>query len=152
MYYSKFQLEYFRSYREKQSLKLAVPNSNLEGSGITYLVGENNSGKTTVIEAIFMHSDQRIRSSEKQNEGSPCFELYNTDGQLVRKLSLVRPNSYTLVEDPIIENSDSFEIIPSRRHWNSQLSGSGSIQGILNSTIKAQPRSPIERQRTIHSR
>lgn len=142
MIFKKFEIQFYRSFITKQSLKLAIPKKDQIGSGITYLVGENNSGKTTVIEGIFMNSEQKIRSSEKQSLGSPIFELYNNKGVLVRKLSLIRPNSYTLVENPKIPETDSFEIIPSRRHWQSSVSGRSTINRILNLTAKEQPRSP----------
>lgn len=142
MIFKKFELEFYRSFVTKQSLKLAIPKNDQIGSGITYLVGENNSGKTTIIEGIFMNSDQKIRSSEKQNAGGPSFELYNNKNLLVRKLSLIRSNSYTLIENPKIPDSDSFEIIPSRRHWQSSAGGRSNVSNILNSTAKEQPRSP----------
>lgn len=41
----------YRGFGEKQELEFALPNGE-KGSGLTFLVGANNSGKTTVIEAI----------------------------------------------------------------------------------------------------
>lgn len=40
-----------RGFSEEQSIEFAVPNGN-PGSGLTVLVGSNNSGKTTVLEAL----------------------------------------------------------------------------------------------------
>ncbi len=41
----------FRGYSEKQEISFSLPNG-ISGSGLTFLVGANNSGKTTIIEAI----------------------------------------------------------------------------------------------------
>lgn len=40
-----------RGFGKEQLINFAVPNNNA-GSGITFLVGANNSGKTTIIEAL----------------------------------------------------------------------------------------------------
>ena len=51
-YYKKFTIKGFRSFLEQQTLTLALPIIGKKGSGITYLVGKNNSGKTTLIEGL----------------------------------------------------------------------------------------------------
>lgn len=140
MNYSKFTIEYFRSFQGKQTLKLALPQISKMGSGITYIVGENNSGKTTIIEGLFLHNEQKIRSSERQSAGFPCFDLYDEQDSLKRKVTLLREGSYTLVEDPKIQDNDAFEIIPSRRHWHSGVSTTATINAIVNTTIKQTPR------------
>ena len=40
-----------RGFGEMQKIEFALPNGNL-GSGITFIVGGNNSGKTTILEAL----------------------------------------------------------------------------------------------------
>ena len=40
-----------RGYAEKRTIEFAIPNGDL-GSGITFIVGANNSGKTTIFEAL----------------------------------------------------------------------------------------------------
>lgn len=141
MNYSKFTIAYFRSFQEQQVLQLAIPQADKIGSGITYIVGENNSGKTTVIEGLFQHDQQKIRSSERQSAGLPCFELYDQNGELKRKVSLIRAGSYTLEENPKIADTDAFEIVPSRRHWTSGVSNTLTIEDVTHSTIKRTPRS-----------
>ncbi len=44
-------IEGLRGYSKKQKIKFAMPDGNA-GSGLTILVGGNNTGKTTIIEAI----------------------------------------------------------------------------------------------------
>lgn len=41
----------YRGFSKKREIQFAIPNGEL-GSGLTILVGTNNSGKTTIIEAI----------------------------------------------------------------------------------------------------
>lgn len=40
-----------RGFGERREIDFAIPNG-VEGSGITFLVGSNNSGKTTLLEAL----------------------------------------------------------------------------------------------------
>jgi predicted ATP-dependent endonuclease of OLD family len=141
MIFSKFIIGYFRSFQDPQVLKLAKPVPGKLGSGITFVVGENNSGKTTVIEGLFMNPEVKIKSSEMNSSGSPLFELYDEAGSLVRKLKLIREGSYTLQEDPILQRDQCFEIVPSRRHWDSTADSIDSVQSVLMSTVTQRPRS-----------
>lgn len=155
MQYTKFTIAYFRGFKEKQTLYFASPISGEPGSGITYIVGENNSGKTTIIEGMFMHDLQKIRSSERQSDGLPLFELYakenvienenpetaNEVEVIKRKLTLIRESSYTLTENPKVSDNLLFEIIPSRRHWQSGVTGARTIEQVVQETVKQTPRS-----------
>lgn len=51
MAYTKLGIHGYRSFGNRQEIDFAVP-SGKPGSGLTYLVGPNNSGKSTVIEAL----------------------------------------------------------------------------------------------------
>ncbi len=53
-----------RGFGEKQTIEFAVPN-NKPGSGLTILVGANNSGKTTILEAL--------RSFNSTSDNPPSF-------------------------------------------------------------------------------
>ena len=123
MRYSKFTIQHYRSFQDAQTLKFAQPDTGKSGSGITFIVGENNTGKTTLIEGLFLRDGEKIKLSERQQSGQPCFELYDSSGELKRKLTLIREGSYTLKEEPMIDDSEAFEIIPARRHWQSTTSG-----------------------------
>lgn len=124
--YSKFTIENFRCFEDQQSLLFAIPLDGKMGSGITYIVGENNSGKTTLIEGIWMKKDKKIKSSERLSGKDPVFSLFDSDGGLVRCVKLLREESFTLIEDPEIkDNKYLFEIISSRRNWNSNVSNRG---------------------------
>lgn len=48
----KLSINGLRGFGEKQSITFALPNDKDYGSGLTIITGSNNSGKTTIIEAI----------------------------------------------------------------------------------------------------
>jgi len=57
-----------RGFSEKRRLNLAIPNGK-EGSGLTTIVGPNNSGKTTIVEAFNALTKSKISFSEdKRNK------------------------------------------------------------------------------------
>jgi AAA15 family ATPase/GTPase/5S rRNA maturation endonuclease (ribonuclease M5) len=57
-----------RGFSEKRRLDLAIPNGK-EGGGLTTIVGPNNSGKTTIVEAFNALTKSKISFSEdKRNK------------------------------------------------------------------------------------
>lgn len=52
----KLTIEGFRGYSKETEINFAIPDGNNYGSGLTVLVGPNNSGKSTIIEAIHLLS------------------------------------------------------------------------------------------------
>ena len=60
----KLSIEGYRGFGEKQEIEFAIPNGK-EGSGLTFLVGGNNCGKTSIIEAL----------SAFNGKGSPTFSV-----------------------------------------------------------------------------
>jgi predicted ATPase len=139
MIYKKFTIKNFRCFSDEQSLSFAAPVAEKLGSGITYIVGANNSGKTTLIEGIWLTKNHKIKNSEKQLGKLPEFCLYDSADILKRKVHLIREESYTLVADPDITNNDElFEIISSRRHWDSPAGAIGTTKEVLVGTITGQ--------------
>ena len=116
MFYNKFSIAHYRGFQDEQALEFGTPEENRPGSGITYIVGENNTGKTTIIEGLRLRAEAKIRSSERQ-ESDPLFLLYDENDTEVRRVSLIREGSYTLQEEG--EKLGQFELVPSRRHWES---------------------------------
>jgi predicted ATP-dependent endonuclease of OLD family len=133
--FKKFTIINFRAFSDNlQTLEFGIPVAQKIGSGLTYIVGANNSGKTTIIECLSLRNDSKVRSSEKGVTGNPEFTLYNTDNQIVRKATLIRPESYTIQENPILLKEDLPEIISSRRHWESLADRNGATQDFLSET------------------
>lgn len=52
-YYKELKILGFRGFSKECSIEFAIPNEK-EGSGLTILVGENNSGKTSILETLRM--------------------------------------------------------------------------------------------------
>ena len=118
MFFNKFTIKDFKCYKGTQSLLFAIPDAGKLGSGLTYIVGVNNSGKTTLIEGLSIRDKRNIKDSEKIPGADPEFLLYENDN-VVRLSKLIRPESSTILEDPKLNNDKTFEIISSRRHWES---------------------------------
>lgn len=58
-----------RGFREEVNIEFAIPDRQNPGSGLTVLVGPNNSGKSTVIEAVhLLNGHSNIIPSNARNE------------------------------------------------------------------------------------
>ncbi|WP_299264434.1 AAA family ATPase [uncultured Leptotrichia sp.] len=53
-YYKELKILGFRGFSQECKIEFAIPNQKEEGSGLTILMGENNSGKTSILEALRM--------------------------------------------------------------------------------------------------
>jgi predicted ATP-dependent endonuclease of OLD family len=140
MNYSKFTVSNFRCFAEEKELKLAQPVLHRPGSGITYIVGANNSGKTTLIESMWIKKDHYLNDSEKQS-APPIFKFYR-DSQAVRTVKLLRDNACVFTEEPQTRGDDDlFEVISSRRHWESVANGVSNSRDIIKqSEVGENPR------------
>lgn len=118
--YTKFTVQNFRCFSSKQTLKLAVPNKDKVGSGITYIVGPNNSGKTTLIESLNFTVGSSINNSDKRMGTDPEFKYYDDD-TLITSLTLRKNSSELVNSDSHTNNSPS--VISSRKHWQPSTTG-----------------------------
>ncbi len=119
----KMTIQQFRGFYSKQTFNFAIPDGN-KGSGLTVVVGPNNSGKTTFIEALTFHhnsgNSKRFNDSERHGKRDPII-TYTTDSGTeritnVNKGSQITDNGFRL-------NELKIEIAPSRRWWQAQYSG-----------------------------
>lgn len=72
----------FRGFSEETVLKLAIPNGE-DGSGLTVIVGPNNSGKSSIIEAFHtLFNDTQLIPGETINKKNPnvLIEATSIDG------------------------------------------------------------------------
>lgn len=142
MQFSKFTISAYRSYVSEQTCYFGIPNGE-EGSGLTYIVGENNSGKTTLIEGICFKNQDILRTSDMYPEEYPSFQLYNNSEpeELIKDVHLLRTSGNILVAEPDLQVEDSFEIIPARRHWESNASdGNSTVDIYVRETGLSTPR------------
>jgi len=140
MHYTKFTVCNFRCFREVEELLLAQPVLSKPGSGITYIVGANNAGKTTLIESLWIKADHYLNDSDRQ-ASPPEFKLYKGD-TVTRLVSLLRDNSCLFIETPPRKSVDDlFEIVSSRRHWDSGAAGNTTLSAVVKaSTVGESPR------------
>src|SRR3979411_2859515 len=77
-------IQQLRGFYAKQTFKFAIPNGK-NGSGLTNVVGPNNSGKTTFIEALAFHGDEisqkRFNDSERHGNPPPVIALTILNGE-----------------------------------------------------------------------
>ncbi|HEU4849573.1 MAG TPA: AAA family ATPase [Terrimesophilobacter sp.] len=125
----------YRGFGEKRTLCLAQ-SKGTPGSGLTVIVGANNSGKSTFIEAI--HYAARARQQRELNFPQPrrhhsadavSIELTRRDGRRLL-IETVRAGGSQAIGRWLPEDArpDKFDIhvTPSRRSFNPYFSNSGS--------------------------
>lgn len=116
----------YRGFADERSLQLAEPNG-AEGSGLTVLVGANNSGKSTFLEAL--HAIARARQQSELSFSQPrrhrdkdavAIKLVRSDGRQL-KVESIRPGSSQAEATwlPVDGGPDKFDIhvTPSRRQF-----------------------------------
>ncbi len=87
----KLSIEGLRGFGKRQEISFSLPNGN-RGSGISFLVGSNNSGKTTILEAL---------------------RLFNVNGYKTPSISERKRNrkcNYKVNIDLVCENNDCYSI------------------------------------------
>lgn len=66
----KMEISGFRGYSKKETLNFSIPNG-MPGSGLNVIVGANNSGKSTIIEAMnILEGNTDLVSEDKRNKKS----------------------------------------------------------------------------------
>lgn len=80
MFLSSIRLQNYKCF-EDETIELNVPDGATAGSGLTLLVGENNSGKTTLFSALTkLKSKAVVYSLEKRNGADIAITLTDSDG------------------------------------------------------------------------
>lgn len=124
---SKLLVEQYAGVRAPQTLAFAKPNGK-NGSGLTVLVGPNNSGKSTILECLRLASwdteppiDREIR-----HPGYPMrIELWNSEGEL-RALTTIDQSSVSKrLGSGVYPSLDHIRFVPSRRTWKARGSEKG---------------------------
>ena len=103
-------IEHYKGFFREETVEFAVPDGRTPGSGLTLIVGPNNSGKTTLLEALLLEG--RVTESERHHNISPRITINdsvysNTDGGSVIKMM-----------DQSKPHGVEFEVVPSRRLWD----------------------------------
>lgn len=109
-------IENFKGFFKKQSLEFAIPNGE-EGSGLTILVGPNNSGKSSVFQALLkLDHSATLPTEEKNAAGLPHIVITDTDNK-TREASIDKESGDFFLSGFSDISRDRFHYIPCRRDF-----------------------------------
>lgn len=122
---STLSIEHYRGFYDGRTIEFAIPTGS-PGSGLTILVGPNNSGKTTVVDAIRLLSANGPGELdiEHRHEGHAVrITLANNQGK-AKTLTNPALGAITVFEgDPqAYPRVNHIKVVPSRRAWASYAS------------------------------
>lgn len=121
MEYSAFELERYRCFKTKQRIEIASADGTNPGSGITYIVGENDVGKTSALEAMQFQEGDILKNSERVDGGGASFIYYDENGDPCRTL-VNRAGHYILYSPDHTATQQSLPFfVPSRRYWQTRV-------------------------------
>ena len=148
---SKVVIKGFRGFSNNQEAFFAIPDGETPGSGLTYIVGANNTGKTTIIESISMfngYESPDISEGRRNNATGKRVHIEIWD----QKTSLTEPTCLKIDTKPsggcetvLKGNHEQYYIIPSRRTLSSSFGGGSQNkeQYIRNHQSLKQNRTPF---------
>src|SRR5208282_4930541 len=114
------EIEHYRGFYSRRQIAPAVPNDN-NGSGLTVLVGPNNSGKSTVINAIrSVARGPRQIDVEHRHLDHPLVLALTNDSQQKKVITNPDLGATTVLEGELnfFPSDNDIRIVPSRRAWN----------------------------------
>jgi predicted ATP-dependent endonuclease of OLD family len=113
-------IEHYRGFYERRNIAPAVPNGE-HGSGLTVLVGPNNSGKTTVVTALRVAAGGPEQVDvEHRHRNQPLLISLTNDANQEKVLTNPDLNANTILagEANAFPTLEHLRIVPSRRAWN----------------------------------
>lgn len=111
----KINITNFKGYSTQQTIDFAIPNGS-DGSGLTFIVGENNTGKSSIFDAIKkLHHSSKFLPKERNSGNDPEIEFVDKNGGLTR-VTRGKKATASIATNGLV-NPNIFELIPSRRHW-----------------------------------
>lgn len=123
MNYKKIKIVGFRGFEIEQELEIALPNGQL-GSGLTIVVGPNNSGKSTIYEsfrAVSQNEPPSFTEGKRNKKASDkiCIELIKDDGQsIILKTADANGSESIFIENGIRKDDVKIHTLPSRRTFS----------------------------------
>lgn len=122
---NKLWIEGLRGFAEKVEITLAAPNGTV-GSGLTLLTGPNNSGKSTIIEAIKVrsafHQTPSFHAGMRNAKTEEVSISYEIDGS-IDTLKSIKPGSSETQAERVSDLAPY--VVPSRRQFQPQFGRSG---------------------------
>ena len=134
-------IKHYKGFFEEESIEFAAPDGETPGSGLTLIVGPNNAGKTTILEALLFGQKvnilgrvTRFRESERHSKFDPritineCIYSNIDQGSIVEMVGQSKPHGVR------------FEVIQSRRHWDPESNTDISTDSFLDNTRQKETR------------
>lgn len=123
VYIKDIKIKGYRGFADTKSIELGIPNGK-KGSGLTILLGPNNGGKSTIIEAfdIISKSTATSFSKEKRNKNAGnkiiiCFK--NTKDEVKELHTIEGGGSETeWINQAIEPKNEKIFVLPSRRTFS----------------------------------
>jgi energy-coupling factor transporter ATP-binding protein EcfA2 len=115
----KLTIDGLRGFAQAETIEPAVPNG-LSGSGITVIVGPNNSGKSTIIEALAARKPGNAPTFNvgiRNRRADSVTLTYEFEGHTAKVASL-RAGSSATSQTGTNFGEGKLYVVPSRRHFN----------------------------------
>lgn len=127
MLIKKLKIKGLRGFAEETNINFAIPDNKNIGSGLTVLVGPNNSGKSTVIEAVHMLNSNSdivpITSRNVRTEGKVEIEIEDTNGNTLSLQSTENKGAFVAKKynNQVVEHTNNMNtfILSSKRGFSS---------------------------------
>lgn len=109
----------YRGFDNEQVLNLALPDSEKEGSGLTIVTGANNSGKSTIIEALRARAGYQLPtfSEGTRNKNSDFVRFKYSFVNRTELIESINPGS-SQVRSEFLERDHIFRVVQSRRGFH----------------------------------
>ncbi len=127
----------YKGFYGTQTIEFAVPNNSSFGSGLTLVVGPNNTGKTTVIESLLITESKKFKESERHGKNVPKIVIGNTQGGAT---TYTNNRGGSLISFSGAHHGINFELIPSRRYWQYKFGGQHNFQQLVSQSIAGETR------------
>lgn len=133
-------IKHFKGFYSLQKIEFAVPDNHHEGSGLSVVVGPNNTGKTTILDSLLMRGDKRFKESERHLRGKPKIIIENTNGDKATFTTIENGSSIEVAG----EHGINFEVIPSRRFWGHKFNGEWDFPTFIGQSFNSSTRTTGE--------
>lgn len=124
-----------RGFSKEKIIEFSIPDKKTPGSGLTIMVGPNNSGKSTVIEAMHLLSTNvKVISKNARNVNTKekiKLEVLEDNGRKIGLYTTDKGGSYVerkingVIQKEYWNNNLNTFILSSKRNFNSTFSTSG---------------------------
>lgn len=133
-------IEHYKGFYEQQNIEFAQPDGQKNGSGLTLIVGPNNTGKTSVIEALLFTPSKKFRESERHKEGEndlPPKIIFEDQNGLKTEYTNIEGGSAVNMQGSGV---GQFSLVPSRRYWNSKFHGEWGTSALAGQSTNSEIR------------